>query len=534
MSDGLAAQRAGYDPRLGGDPKQFEFCAPATYSIAHDALFARDPGATAAYEEREGSTVAVAFGEVQERASRTASVLASLGVGKGDRVAVLLPPSVTTATVIFGALRLGAAVMTAPMLLGGEALAYRLAHSGTKVLVTDQRTVDLLDITGVLGELAVVTVDEGPGHHLPELLALAQPSTAVELAPDDAALLMYTSGTSGQPKGVVQGQRFLLGHVGVDCAAEGFRAGDVFYGTADWGWIGGLMLGLLVPWAHGIPTVTWRPDRFDPERIVRMWDEVGVTTAFVPPAAIRMFDEADVRPRRLLRSMITGGEMPTMADLGIAQARLSEVTNNAYGQTEANALIGNSRMLGWDADDTLGFPYPGHRITIRDESGATVADGESGEICLELPDPVAFLRYWDDPDATAETIGHGYLRTKDAGAITESGAIRYLGRTDDVIKASGYRIGPAEVERAISQHNAVVEVVVIGQPDEMRGQRIRAVLRLRPGTAASEELFADLRDLARQGVGAHAVPAHFDVVEDFPRTNTGKVQRKAVAMDVNS
>lgn len=534
MRDGLAAQRPGYDPRLGGQPHRFVFRLPATYSIAHDALFARDPGATAAYEERGGSTIAVTFGEIQDRASRTASVLASLGVGKGDRVAVFLPPSVRTATVIFGALRLGAAVMTAPMLLGSEALAYRLGHSGTKVLVTDQATVDVLDGTGVLGELTVVTVDGGSGHHLTQLLALAQPSTAVDLTPDDPALLMYTSGTSGRPKGVLQGQRFLLGHVGVDCAAEGFRPADVFYGTADWGWIGGLMLGLLVPWAHGIPTVTWRPDRFDPERIVRMWDDVGVTTAFVPPAAIRMFDEADVRPRLPLRSLITGGEVPSQADLTIAHARLSEVTNNAYGQTEANALIGNSRMLGWTSDDTLGYPYPGHRITIRDESGATVAEGQPGEICLELPDPVALLRYWDDPQATADAMGDGYLRTSDAGAFTDTGAIRYLGRTDDVIKASGYRIGPAEVERAISQHDAVTEAVVVGQPDEIRGQRIRAVLRLRAGAAASEELFRELRDLARRGVGAHAVPSQFDIVDDFPRTSSGKVQRKAVNREVKS
>jgi acetyl-CoA synthetase len=534
MSDGLAAQRRRYDPSLGGDPHRFGFRLPATYSIARDALFARAPQDTAAYEERDGATVTVTFGEIQDRASRTASVLASLGVGKADRVAVFLPPSVRTATVIFGALRLGATVMTAPMLLGSEALAYRVGHSGAKVLVTDQSTVDILDDTGVLDDLTVVTVDDGPGHHLDDLLAHAQPSIAVDLKPDDAALLMYTSGTSGHPKGVLHGQRFLLGHVGVDCAAEGFRPGDTFYGTADWGWIGGLMLGLLVPWAHGIPTVTWRPDRFDPERIVRMWDQIGVTTAFVPPAAIRMFDEANVRPRRLLRSLITGGELPTQTDLAIARARLSEVTNNAYGQTEANALIGNSRMLGRSSDDTLGRPYPGHRITVRDESGATVTDGEPGEICLELPDPVALLRYWDDPEATAEAIGGGYLRTNDAGAVTETGAIRYLGRTDDVIKTSGYRIGPAEVERVISQHDAVAEVVVIGQPDEVRGQRIRAALRLRPGSTPSEQLFTELRELARQGVGAHAVPAYFDIVRDFPRTSTGKVERKALAKEMQS
>jgi acetyl-CoA synthetase len=534
MSMGLAAQRPGYDPRVGGDPHRFSFRLPASYSIAHDALFARDPRATAAYEERDGRTVAVAFGEIQDRASRTASALASLGVGKGDRVAVFLPPAVATATVIFGALRLGTAVMTAPMLLGGEALAYRLDHSRAKVLVTDRSTADVLQGTGVLDELVVVTVDEGPGYHLADLLAVAQPSAAVELAPEDPALLMYTSGTSGRPKGALHGQQFLFGHVGVDCAAEGFRFDDVFYGTADWGWIGGLMLGLLIPWAHGIPTVTWRPDRFDPERIVGMWDEVGVTTAFVPPAAIRMFDEADVRPRRLLRAMITGGELPTEADLAIAQGRLSETTNNAYGQTEANALIGHSRMLGHGSDETLGTPYPGHRITIRDESGAIVPDGEPGEICLELPNPVALLRYWKDPEATADAMRRGYLRTRDAGAFTEAGVIRYLGRTDDVIKASGYRIGPAEVERAICEHHAVAEAVVIGQPDELRGQRIRAVLRLRPGSAASDELFTALRDLARQGVGAHAVPASFDIVDDFPRTSSGKVERRAVATEVSS
>ena len=490
------------------------------YSIAHDALFSHDEDGVAALAPdsslgEAGDVRAVTFGEVQDGAARAAGALAGLGVGRGDRVAISLPPSPETAMTLFGVLAAGAVLVPLPRLLGGEAIAYRVDHAGARLLITDDA-----GHQKVAPHTAIEIVTALPSHEPVEPLAMRA---------EDPAILLYTSGTTGPPKGVLHAQRMLLGHIGVDYAFERFRPGDVYYGAADWGWMGGLLLGLLVPWANGVPIVASRADAFDPAAVIGLWEQCGVTTAFLPPTALRAMRRAGVRPTTMLRAIVTGGELPTADEKAWVRGNLSPVINNAFGQTEANALIGDSQMLGTVGDDTLGSVYPGHTVTIRDEHGTVVPDGEAGEICIELPDPVACIGYWDDPNAYAERVAGGYLHTGDVGRWALDAVVprlAYVGRADDVIKSSGYRIGPGEIEEALASHPAVLEAVAVGIPDPVKGAVVKAYLRLSDGAEASPELFDELRAGVRGRVGAHAYPREFAVVDDFPRTETGKIQRK--------
>lgn len=486
------------------------------YSISHDALFSHQAEAVAAYVPGDAGDVrVVTFGEIQDGAARAAGALVSLGVRPGDRVAVSLPPSPETATVIFGVLAAGATVMPLPRLLGGEGIAYRVDHAGARLLITDAAGQQK-----VAPHTAVEIVTALPGH---------EPIEPLIMRAEDPAILLYTSGTTGPPKGVLHAQRMLLGHIGVDYAFERFRSGDVYFGTADWGWMGGLLLGLLVPWANGVPIVASRADAFDPVAVVDVWGRCGVTTAFLPPTALRAMRRAGARPATKLRAIVTGGELPTAEEKAWVRGNLSPVINNAFGQTEANALIGDSLMLGTVGDDTLGSVYPGHTVTIRDERGAVVPEGETGEICIELPDPVACIGYWNDSDGYAQRVAGGYLHTGDVGRWvpdTDVPRLAYVGRADDVIKSSGYRIGPGEIEEVLVSHPAVLEAVAVGVPDQAKGSVVKAYLRLRDGAEAYPGLFDELRAIVRGRVGAHAYPREFAVVGDFPRTETGKIQRK--------
>jgi acetyl-CoA synthetase len=336
---------------------------------------------------------------------------------------------------------------------------------------------------------------------------------------------MYTSGTSGPAKGIVHGHQALLGHVGVDYAFEFFEPGDVYYGTADWGWIGGLMLGLMVPWAFGVPVVAQRQRRFDADATLALFARCGVTTAFLPPSVLRLLQANGRTPERRLRAVVTGGEPAGRSEMAWARRHLAQAVNKAYGQTEANALIGDSGVLGSVDDDTMGAPYPGHRIALLDEDGREVGHGEVGEIAVGLPDPVALLGVWDAGSARAVPPAGPWHHTGDLARRAHGRRLEYIGRADDVIKSRGYRIGPSEIEDALVRHPRVLEAAAVGIPDDQAGQHVKVFLRLVEGELG-DSFRAELCELVATSVGPHAKPRDFEVVAVLPRTETGKLIRR--------
>jgi acetyl-CoA synthetase len=496
------------------------------YSIVRDALFDQDPERVAILRALSDQPDGVTFGEIQQTVRRVAGALRARGVGRGDRVAMYLDPSQAAAEVVCGVLAAGAVILPIPKLLGGLSVTHRLRDAGATTLVTDAAGVGrLLETRARTAGVTILTVDSSSSADLLDEARRAEPAEPYQPAADEPALLMYTSGTSGNPKGITHANRVLLGHAGVDFAFELFQADDVYYGTADWGWIGGLMLGLLVPWSFGVPVVALRQKRFDPAETLAIFERYGVTTAFLPPSVLRLLAAHEQQPRRRLRAVVTGGEPAGAAEMAWARRHLAAAVNKAFGQTEANALIGDSVVLGSVDDSTMGAPYPGHVIRLLDEAGEEVAADQVGEIALALPDPVAMLGVWNAELRRPVPAGGRWHRTGDLARQAHGRRLDYLGRCDDVIKSRGYRIGPGEIEQALKLHPSVEDAAAVGVADPEIGQHVKAFVQLR-GAALDAALEGELRELVASTVGPHARPREIESIEHLPRTETGKLLRR--------
>jgi acetyl-CoA synthetase len=474
----------------------FSLPAIATYNIAADCL--RHTGV--AIRVFEGADVT--FAELDALSGRFAAWLLERGVGPGDRVAVRLSQSLEMAVAVLGVLRLGAIVVPLSTVLGEDGLKHRIEDSAPSAIVEG------IELADAIAPIAATT-------------------------PDTPAILLYTSGTTGKPKGVLHGHRVILGHYAIDFALDGIRPGDVSYGPVDWAWGGGLFLGLLVPLAHGIPVVAYREPRFDPEKALAVMRACGVSVGLYPPTVLRLLRQSGVaRPDGLrLRCFVTGAEAVEPELLDWASAELGVTVNNAYGQTEANALIGHSSALGALDARCLGRPYPGRRIALFDEAQQPVAPGEPGQIMVATDDPVCMLGYWRAPEATERKLAGAWMATGDTAHADERGQLFFHGRSDDLIKSGAYRIGPAEVEAALLLDESVAECAVVGLPDAARGEIVTAFVRLRSGVA-DEALTARLQQRVRVKVGAHAYPRDVRYVGDLPRTSTGKVDRAGLKRSV--
>jgi acetyl-CoA synthetase len=502
------------------------------YNIATDCL--RAPAdRTALLVVRGEELVPVSFGRLDDLVARLARLLVEeYAVAAGDRVAVRLPQGLEAAVAVLAGLRLGAVVVTVSTVLGGDAVAHRLADSGARVLVCagDPRELE------VAARLGVGVLDAGAGAAwldggLDRLDPLdAFPATG----PDDPALLLYTSGTTGSSKGVLHGHRVLLGHHALDLAWDHVRDGDVAYSPVDWCWAGGLLLGLLVPLAHGMSVVAFRDSRFDPARVVRLFRDAGVSVGLFPPTALRMLRRSGALDRAAmaslrLRCLVTGAEAVEPELFTWATDELGLTVNNAYGQTEANSLVGHARVLGALDPACLGRPYPGHVVAVLDAEQRPVAVGELGELAVRADDPVCMLGYWQAPEATAAKIRDGWLLTGDSAHVDEHGDLYFHGRADDIIKSGGYRLGPAEIEAALLRDPAVSECAVVGLPDRDRGELVAAYVTRGAGDPATDAELSDrLQRLVRERVGAHAYPRRIEYVDALPKTTTGKVDRRAV------
>jgi acetyl-CoA synthetase len=518
------------------------------YNIAADCLRATSDR-VALFGVDGASVHRITFGELDERSARVAAGFASLDVRPGDRVAVRLSQSVEMAVVVLAALRCGAVVVPISTVLGDDGVRHRLADCAPRVLVAAGSHSEAT-LAAEVGATLVATDDDGPVPRLrdlpgaPDDAASFAPENAASFAPENAAgfaatgpdspaLLLYTSGTTGKPKGVLHGQRVLLGHHGATYALDRIRPGDVAYSPVDWAWAGGLLLGLLVPLAHGIPVVAHRQPRFDPGRTLALMRECGVTVGLFPPTALRILRQsgeaaAAVAAGLRLRCLVTGAEAVEPELFAWAAADLGVRVNNAFGQTEANALVGHSGVLGPLDPACLGRPYPGHRVAVVDDELRPVRPGEAGQLAVRSDDPVCMLGYWNAPAATAEKVRGGWLLTGDTAHADGRGQVYFHGRVDDLIKSGGYRLGPAEVEAAILRHPDVAECAVVGLPDPARGQAVTAFVRLRGTAADGQQLTRQLQTLVRDAVGAHAYPRAVHYVTDLPRTSTGKVNRAAL------
>jgi acetyl-CoA synthetase len=526
-----------YEELYGG----WRWEVPARYNIARACCgrWAAERSRFALYwEDESGATAKYTFWDIQREANRLSNALAGLGVRRGDRVALILPQRPEMAIAYMAIFQMGAIALPLSHLFGPDALEYRMGFAGASVAFVEPTTIaNLWAIRDQLPQLKQVIgvggARESGVHSYESLLQKAKSEfQTVDTEANDPALIIYTSGTTGPPKGALEAHRLLIGNLPGFVYSHDFfpQPGDIFWSPADWAWAGGLMDALLPSWHFGIPILGYR-GRFDAERAYYLLEKYGIRNSFLFPTALKLMMKAVPEPKGRfdisLRSVMSAGESVGVTVIEWAREQLGVTINEMFGQTEINYVVGNCQAAWPVKPGSIGRPYPGHQVAVIDEKGVEVPRGELGEIAVKKNnDPVFFLEYWKNPDATREKFIGDWGCTGDQGRMDEDGYIWYQGRSDDVIKASGYRIGPAEIESCLVKHPAVANAAVIGKPDAARGQIVKAFIVLQPDQTASQQLIDQIQQHVRGRLAPYEYPREIEFIDALPMTTTGKVQRK--------
>jgi acetyl-CoA synthetase len=541
-------------------PRHFNIGQVCCTRWAHDRRSAHR--VAVAWEHEDGTAGELTYGQLQDQADRLSHALRRLGVRRGDRVAIVMPQRPETAVAHIAIYQLGAVAMPLSVLFGPEALVYRLQDSEAVVAIADENAIaNLRSVRGECPALrALLAVGGAAGQGdldwREALRGGAQPFAACTTLADDPAVLIYTSGTTGPPKGALIPQRALIGNLaGFVCSQNWFGAGrdEVFWSPADWAWTGGLMDALLPTLYFGRRIVAYQ-GRFAPERAFGLMQKYGVTHTFLFPTALKAMMKAVPEPRQRydlkLRALMSAGEAVGDAVFHWCRQALGVPVNEMFGQTEINYIVGNCgsyvdaagrRHAAWPArPGSMGRAYPGHRVAVIDELGQVCPRGTAGDVALHRldahghPDPVFFLGYWRNEAATrAKFTGdpaNSWCRTGDSAVMDADGYLWYQGRSDDIFKAAGYRIGPSEIENCLVKHPAVANAAVVPKPDAERGAVVKAYVVLAPGFAGDGVLVAALQQHVRGQLAPYEYPKEIEFIASLPMTTTGKVQRRVLRL----
>jgi len=562
-SAGPAAPTVDAHARLYAD---FRWQVPEHFNL-YDACCARwareTPEAVAVMCESDAGEVdRTSYAELNLAALRLAAVLQAQGVARGDRVAIVLPQCVETAIAYMAVSALGAVAMPLSMLFGPEALDFRLRDSDAVLAIADSGIVPTLQglrhecpalrcVLSVGGRVSGAELAWQEG-----IVDLAQPAAIASTRADDPAVLIYTSGTTGAPKGALIPQRALVGNLsGFVCSQNWFpHQAGVFWSPADWAWTGGLMDALL-PTLYFGQTILGSRGRFSAERSFELMQRHGVTHSFLFPTALKAMMKAvpvprDRYPGLRLRALMSAGEAVGDAVFSYCRDALGVTVNEMFGQTEINYIVGNCASYvgvdgrthpGWPArPGSMGRPYPGHRIAVLDDAGNEVTRGTPGDVAVHRrdlhghPDPVFFLGYWNNEAATRVKFTgdpeDSWCRTGDTALMDDDGYLWYQGRSDDMFKAAGYRIGPSEVENCLVKHPAVANAAVVPKPDAERGALVKAYVVLAAGYVGDATLIEALQQHVRGRLAPYEYPKEIEFIDALPMTTTGKVQRRVLRL----
>lgn len=489
------------------------------------------------YENEKGQVEKYTFWDLKNLSNKLANGLIAHGAAKCDRIGILLPQCPETAISHIAAYKIGAVAIPLFTLFGTDALAYRLSNSEARVIVTDAANLTkILEIRDNLPQLKLVIVTGGEKNKgVLKFWDLIEHGSgefeAVQTKADDPALIIYTSGTTGPPKGAYHAHRTLLGHLpGVEFPHNFFpREDDFFWTPADWAWIGGLIDVLFPSWHHGIPVLAYRAKKFDPEEAFHLIAKYGIRNAFMPPTALKLMRQVKDPKSRYhfsMRSIGSGGETLGEELLDWGKEVMGLTINEFYGQTEVNLVVGNCAVCMQNIAGSMGKAVPGHIVDVVDESGNPLPPATVGEVAIKGPDPVMFLEYWKNPEATKEKYIGDWCLTGDLAQKDGEGYFWFVGRKDDVITSAGYRIGPAEIEDCLLKHPAVGMAAVVGSPDEVRTEIVKAFIVPKPGTTPAPELEIEIKNFVKQRLAAHEYPREIEFVEELPMTATGKIMRK--------
>ena len=518
--------------------RSFRLEVPERYNWAYEVFdrWGQDPGKVAmVWVGPDGRSREVTFREFGERSRRAANAMLGLGAGPGDTVFIMLPRLVEWWELVLACMRARLVSVPGTTLLTNKDIAYRINVSGAKIVVTDVDNLEKVEsVRADCPDLESVIVVGGESSPLAyeDLLRSASPGL-----PDprnlsgDPMMVYFTSGTTGYPKMVMNTHAsYPIAHLITGKFWLDNRPTDLHWTISDTGWAQCAWTCFFAPWNMGAAIFIWdQRGRFDPEATLRTLETYPITTFFAPPTAYRMLVPQDLKALRpmALRHCVGAGEAVTPDLIDAWKEGTGFHIWEGYGQTESVLTVATFPGIRYKAG-SMGVAAPGFTMAVVDEEGNELAPGHEGEFAVRArPErPVGlFPGYWRDPEATAESFRGDWYYTGDRASRDDDGYFWFVGRADDVIISASYRIGPFEVESALAEHQAVVEVAVAASPDEVRGQIVKAFVVLARGHDPSEGLVQELQDHVRRVTAPYKYPREVEFVDELPKTISGKIRR---------
>ncbi len=505
-------------------------------NVCHEICdkWADDPQRVALYYEKDGGGEGVlTFAELKEQSARFANYLSTCGIGKGDRVAGLLPRSPELLIVIAGALRAGAVYQPLFTAFGSGAIEYRLERAGTRLVVTDPANYPKMTEVNNAPPVICVNASE-TGAAIPDFASkLAEQDAGFEpvmIKGTDPFLQMFTSGTVGKAKGVAVPARALMAFYVYMKYAIDLRESDRYWNVADPGWAYGLYYAVVGPLLMGHAT-HFNPGAFTPESTYDMIRKYKITNLAAAPTAYRLLKANDhVLPEGEnlgLRVASSAGEPLNPEVVNWIRNRHYCPVKDHYGQTETGMTCCNFHGLSHPVrQGSMGYSSPGHKVVALNENNEEVGEGETGQLAVDVNSSPLFHfdgYTWGEKDPFVK----GYYLTGDMVICHGDGSFSFSGRDDDIITTAGYRVGPADVESTLLEHAAVAESGVVAKPDDKRGSIIKAYVVIKAGQEPGDDdaLRTELQELVRRRLSTHAYPREIEFVDELPKTPSGKIQR---------
>ncbi len=518
--------------------RDFRWNIPADFNIARaccDSWAGHDAARIALIHlDTNGDAHPYSYGDLREKSDRLASVFSAHKLAKGDVCALLLAQCPEVLISHFACFKSGVVSLPLFTLFGADGLAFRLSDSGARAIITDRANLPkVLTIRDQLPDLRQIWCIDGAADGARDFhgdIARASGGFAPQrCTADTVALMSYTSGTTGPPKGVLHAHRFLIGHLpSIELHHDFFpSAGDKTWTPADWAWIGGLMNMALPSLYYGVPLVSHRMAKFDPDYAFDLIAKTDIRNMFLPPTALRLMQQTKVPKDVAIRSVGSGGESLGGSLLEWGQAALGVTINELYGQTECNLVLCGSHQVLEPRAGAIGRAVPGHQVAVIDSDGQDLPRGTLGEIAVHRDSPGMFLGYLNQPSKTAEKFVGDWMRTGDLGVMDDDGYVTFSARDDDVITSSGYRIGPSEIEDCLCGHADVVMAAAVGIPDPLRTEVVKAFVVLAENTP-HKNLEAALIRRVRTRLSPHVAPRSISFIDHMPMTATGKIMRRVL------